>query len=451
MNICNNMRVGDGSNDRKNKISSIDKKSNGTLGVLCVGLGAVSTTLIAGVEAVKRGIAKPVGSLTQMQTIRLGKRSENRSPLIKNLLPLAGLDDLVWGAWDPIPDDAYVAAKKARVLEERDIEKIADKLRTIKPMKAVFSQDYVKNIHGDNVKKFSDKFEAAQLLIEDIKQFKKKHKCERLVMIWCASTEKYMAQTASHSNIEAFEKALKNNSHCISPSMIYAYAALKSGVPFVNGAPQLTVDIPALIKLAEENSVPIAGKDFKTGETVIKTTIAPMLKMKMLGLSGWFSTNILGNRDGEVLADEGSFKSKQMSKLSSLETILQPEMYPDLYNDIEHRVQITYYRPRGDNKESWNNIDIFGWMGYPMQIKINFLCRDSILAAPVALDLILLIDLAHRLGRKGPQEWLSFYFKSPMTIHPSQKPEHDLFIQHRILKNELRKMAGERVVDHSLE
>lgn len=424
-------------------------KPEGKLGVLLVGLGAVSTTFIAGVEAAKKGIAKPFGSLTQMQTIRLGKRADGRSPLIKDLIPLAELGSLVWGAWDPIPDNAYEAAKKARVLDKEHIESVKVELESVKPMTAVFSNEYVRNISGDNVKQISNKFEAADELIKDIDSFKKSNGCDRLVMVWCASTEKYMEKTTVHESIESFEKAMKENSSDISPSMIYAYAAIKSGVPFVNGAPGLTVDIPALISLAEKNGVPIAGKDFKTGETAVKTTIAPMLKMKMLGLNGWFSTNILGNRDGEVLDDPASFKTKQVSKVSALETILQPKMYPDLYGEIDHHVHITYYRPRGDNKEAWNNIDIFGWMGYPMQLKINFLCRDSILAAPIVLDLVLLMDLAQRAGRKGVQEWLSFYFKSPMIPPvPGLYPEHDLFIQHMMLKNELRRMAGEEPVAH---
>ena len=428
------------------------KPSVGKLGVLLVGLGAVSTTLIAGVEAAKKGIAKPIGSLTQMQTIRLGKRAEGRSPLIKDFVPIAKIADILWGAWDPITDNAYEAAMNAKVLSREHIDSVKAELESIKPMAAVFSNEYVKNISGSNVKKASNKFEAAKALIGDINQFKTANNCDRLVIVWCASTEKYMERTAAHDSIESFEKAMKENSPDISPSMIYAYAAIKSGVPFANGAPGLTVDFPALIDLAGKNGVPIAGKDFKTGQTLMKTTIAPMIKARMLKLDGWFSTNILGNRDGEVLADPQSFKSKEVSKLSVLDTILQPDMYPDLYSEVHHQVHINHYKPRGDNKEGWDNIDISGWMDYPMQIKVNFLCRDSILAAPIVLDLILFMDFAKRSGKSGVQEWLSFYFKSPMV--PNVKglyPEHDLFIQHMMLKNELRRMMGEEAISHAEE
>jgi myo-inositol-1-phosphate synthase len=428
------------------------RNPEGRLGVLLVGLGAVSTTLIAGVEAVKKGIAKPIGSLTQMQRIRLGKRADGRSPLINEFVPLAKMEDIVWGAWDPIPDDAYEAAKKANVLNKEHIESVRTELESVRPMEAVFYQEYVKNISGSNIKQTRSKFEAAEALIQDIQRFKKENGCDRAVMIWCASTERYLEQTAAHKTVESFEAAMKENSPDVSPSMIYAYAAIKSRVPFVNGAPGLSADIPALMQLADRCGVPIAGKDFKTGQTLVKTTIAPMLKMKMLGLDGWFSTNILGNRDGEVLDDPASFKTKQVSKLSVLETILQPQMYPELYSDIDHHVHINYYRPRGDNKEGWDNIDLFGWLGYPMQIKINFLCRDSILAAPLVLDLALFMDLAQRAGRKGVQEWLSFYFKSPMIPQvPGMYPEHDIFIQHRMLKNELRRMMGEELISHAEE
>ena len=429
-------------------------KPEGKLGVLLVGLGAVSTTFIAGVEAIKQGIAKPIGSLTQMQTIRLGKRTEGRSPLIKDFVPLADLNDIVFAAWDPIPDNAYEAALKAKVLSKEHIERVRPELEAIKPMEAVFYSDYVKNISGRNVKDVASKFEAANALIKDIERVKQENGCSRMVMIWCASTEKYMEKTAAHDSIESLEKAMRENSPDISPSMIYAYAAIKSKVPFANGAPGLTVDIPALVKFAEERSVPIVGKDFKTGQTLMKTVIAPMLKARMLKLDGWFSTNILGNRDGEVLDDPQSFKTKQVSKLSVLDTILQPDMYPELYKDLHHQVHINYYPPRGDNKEGWDNIDISGWMDYPMQIKVNFLCRDSILAAPIVLDLALFLDLAQRAGKAGVpgmggvQEWLSFYFKSPMTLTPVIKPEHDLFIQHMMLKNRLRAMMGETPVDH---
>lgn len=423
-------------------------KPEGKLGILLVGLGAVSTTVIAGVESVKKGMAKPIGSLTQMQTIRLGKRSEGRSLPIKEFVPLAELNDIVFAAWDPISDNAYEAALHAKVLSKEHIEQVRTELEAIKPMEAVFYSDYVKNISGSNVKKVASKFEAANALIKDIKNFKQESGCSRMVVVWCASTEKYMEQTKSHQSLATFEAAMKANSQDISPSMIYAYAAIMSGVPFVNGAPGLTIDTPVLIKLAEKKGVPIAGKDFKTGQTLMKTVIAPMIKARMLKLDGWFSTNILGNRDGEVLADPQSFKSKEVSKLSVLSTILQPDMYPDLYKDLQHQVHINYYKPRGDNKEGWDNIDISGWMDYPMQIKVNFLCRDSILAAPIVLDLALFMDLAQRANMGGVQEWLSFYFKSPITPTQDVKPEHDLFIQHMMLKNKLRQMMGEKTVNH---
>ncbi len=421
--------------------------AQGKLGVLLVGLGAVSTTFIAGVEAVKRGLAEPVGSLTQMGTIRLGKRTENRVPKIKDFVPLAELDDLVFGAWDIFPDSAYEAALQAGVLEKELLAQLKPQLQKIKPMRAVFDQHYVKRLNGTHIKEGKTKMDLAEQLIEEIAEFKRRHRCTRLVMIWAASTEVFMKPHPVHRTLRSFEKALKENHRAIAPSMIYAYAALRSGIPFANGAPNLTVDIPAMVELANENNVPICGKDFKTGQTLMKTIIAPGLKSRLLGLHGWYSTNILGNRDGEVLDDPDSFKTKEESKLSVLEYILQPELYPELYKDFSHLVRINYYPPRGDNKEGWDNIDIFGWLGYPMQIKINFLCRDSILAAPIVLDLALFLDLAQRAGMRGIQEWLSFYFKSPMTA-PGLYPEHDLFIQLMKLKNTLRHLRGEELITH---
>jgi myo-inositol-1-phosphate synthase len=423
------------------------KPATGRLGILTPGLGAVATTFIAGVEAIRRGQSKPIGSLTQMATIRLGKRTENRSPLIKDFVPLASLDDLVFGAWDPIPDDALTAAKKAGVLEERDLEPIAKFLRDIKPMPAVFDNRYVTRLHGDNVKKGKSKRDLAEQLRQDIRDFKRKHSLDRIVAVWCASTETFIKPGPQHATIEQLEKAMERNDDAISPSMLYAWACIMEGVPYCNGAPNLAVDTPALIQLANDRSVPISGKDFKTGQTWMKTVIAPGLKARMLGLAGWYSTNILGNRDGEVLDDPASFKTKEESKLSVLHTILQPENYPDLYKDFSHVVRINYYPPRGDNKEGWDNIDIFGWMGYPMQIKVNFLCRDSILAAPIVLDLALFSDFAQRAGMKGIQEWLSFYYKSPMAAAGLQ-PEHDLFIQQTKLKNTLRHLMGEDQITH---
>jgi myo-inositol-1-phosphate synthase len=419
----------------------------GRLGVLLVGLGAVSTTFIAGVEAIKRGIADPIGSLTQMGTIRLGRRTDNRVPLVKDFVPLAKLEDLVFGAWDIFPDSAYEAAIHAGVLEKELLLQLKPALQKIKPMKAVFDQSYVKRLNGDNVKTGKHKLELAQQLIKEIAEWRKKNRCSRVVMIWAASTEIFLRQHALHKTLDSFEKAMRENHKSIAPSMIYAYAALKSGIPFANGAPNLTVDIPALKSLAEKNRVPICGKDFKTGQTLMKTIIAPGLKSRLLGLHGWYSTNILGNRDGEVLDDPDSFKTKEESKLSVLEYILQPEVYPRLYKDFSHVVRINYYPPRGDNKEGWDNIDIFGWLGYPMQIKIDFLCRDSILAAPLVLDLALFLDLAQRTGMKGIQEWLSFYFKSPQTA-PGLYPEHDIFIQLMKLKNTLRHLRGEDLITH---
>jgi len=421
--------------------------AEGKLGILLVGLGAVSTTLVAGVESVKRGISEPIGSLTQMGTIRLGKRTDNRTPKIKDFVPLASLDDIVFGAWDIFHDTAFDAAMNAGVLDKDLLNQVSEQLNSLKPMPAVFEQNYVKRLHGENVKTGKNKMELAEQLIEDIARFKADNNCSRLVMVWAASTEIFLEESAVHGSIEAFEKGLYDSDPAIAPSMIYAYAAIKSGVPFANGAPNLTVDTPALLALAEQNRVPICGKDFKTGQTLMKTILAPGFKSRMLGLDGWYSTNILGNRDGEVLDDPENFKTKEESKLSVLEHILQPDVYPTLYKDFSHVVRINYYPPRGDNKEGWDNIDIFGWLGYKMQIKIDFLCRDSILAAPLALDLALFMDLAQRSGMKGIQEWLSFYFKAPQTP-PGLYPEHDLFIQLMKLKNTLRHLKGEDLITH---
>jgi myo-inositol-1-phosphate synthase len=424
------------------------KPATGKLGVLSVGLGAVATTFIAGVELARKGKAKPIGSLTQMATIRLGKRTEGRTPLIKEFVPLTELKDIVFGAWDPVPDNAYQAALHCGVLDKHEhVEPIAEFLKGITPMPAAFEQTYVKRLEGKNVKKEKTKKATAEALRKDIRDFKAKHGCERLVMIWCASTEIFIQAGPAHQTLEAFEKAMEANDPSIAPSMLYAYAAIMEGVPFANGAPNLSADIPCLEKLAVEKGVAIGGKDFKTGQTMLKTVLAPMFKARMLGVSGWYSTNILGNRDGEVLDDPESFKTKEESKLGVLEHILQPEKYGELYGNMYHKVRINYYPPRGDNKEGWDNIDIFGWLGYPMQIKVDFLCRDSILAAPLCLDLVLFFDLAQRAGMKGIQEWLSFYFKSPQTA-PGLYPEHDLFIQQTKLKNTLRWMMGEDQITH---
>ena len=420
--------------------------AKGKLGIMLVGLGAVSTTFIAGVENVRRGRALPIGSLTQMATIRLGKRTDKRAPKIKDFVPVADLQSLVFTAWDPIPDDAYTAAVKAGVLERHEhLEPIKAFLQGIKPMPAAFDQYYVKRLQGTNVKQGKTKRDLAEQLRNDICTFGKT--VDRVVIVWCASTEVFITPGPVHQSLAAFEKAMEQNDPAIAPSMLYGYAALMENVPFANGAPNLTVDIPALERLAEERKIPIGGKDFKTGQTMMKSVLAPAFKARMLGLAGWYSTNILGNRDGEVLDDPESFKTKEESKLGLLEHILQPEMYPDLYGKIYHKVRINYYPPRGDNKEGWDNIDIFGWLGYPMQIKVDFLCRDSILAAPLVLDLALFFDLAHRAGLSGVQEWLSFYFKSPQTA-PGLYPENDLFIQHTKLKNTLRWMMGEDQITH---
>jgi myo-inositol-1-phosphate synthase len=414
---------------------------------MLVGLGAVSTTFIAGVMAIRKGIARPIGSMTQMGTVRLGKRTESRTPLVKDFVPLASLDDLVFGGWDIFEDDCYDAALTAGVLEPSLLAQIKPEMEAIKPWPAVFDRQYVKRLDGPNVKKGANKMELAEQVRSDIRRFKQDNHLDRLVMIWCGSTEIFMVETEAHQSIEAFEKALLTNDVSIPSSMVYAYAALKEGIPFANGAPNLTVDVPALMELAQRNECPVAGKDFKTGQTLIKTVIAPGMKARLIGIKGWYSTNILGNRDGEVLDDPESFKTKEESKKSVLDFILQPDLYPELYKDLCHVVRINYYPPRGDNKEGWDNIDLVGWLGYPMQLKINFLCRDSILAAPIVLDLVLFLDMAARSGMSGIQEWLSFYFKSPMHAH-GLYPEHDLFIQSMKLKNTLRYLQGEDLITH---
>jgi myo-inositol-1-phosphate synthase len=419
----------------------------GKLGVLTPGMGAVSTTFMAGVELIRTGAAAPIGSLTQMGTVRLGKRTEKRTPRIDEFVPLAKPQDLVFGGWDVFPDNAYEAAAKGGVLDYVHLHKVEKFLKNIKPMKAAFDREFVKNLNGTHVKKAKNKRDLAEQLRDDIRSFKKKTGVDRVVMVWCGSTEAFLKPGPAHATIKSFEKAMKENHPSIAPSMLYAYAALQEDVPFANGAPNLTVDIPAMQQLAKEKALPIGGKDFKTGQTLMKTILAPGFKARMLGLNGWFSTNILGNRDGEVLDDPASFKTKEESKLSVLEYILQPSLYPQLYGNIYHKVRINYYPPRGDNKEGWDNIDIFGWLGYPMQIKVDFLCRDSILAAPIVLDLALFFDLAKRAGMRGIQEWLSFYFKSPMAA-PELYPEHDLFIQLMKLKNTLRWMMGEELITH---
>ena len=424
--------------------------AKGKLGVMIPGMGAVATTFVAGVEAIRKGLAKPIGSLTQMGTIRLGKRTDNNSPAIKDFVPLADLDDLVFTGWDIFEDDMYTAAAKAGVLDKELLTSIKPFLSSIKPRKAVFDRNYVRKLDGPNVKKGKNKMELAEQLREDIREFKKSSGADRLITIWCGSTETFLQPTAAHADLKSFEKAMTRNDENIAPSMIYAYASLSEGVPFANGAPNLTNDLPVMTELSRRNEAPICGKDFKTGQTLMKTILAPGFKARLLGVSGWYSTNILGNRDGEVLDDPGAFKTKEESKLGVLEHILQPKLYPDLYQNIFHKVRINYYPPRGDNKEGWDNIDIFGWLGYPMQIKVDFLCRDSILAAPIVLDLVLFLDLAKRsseLCGLGIQEWLSFYFKSPITL-PGLYPEHDLFIQSMKLKNTLRHLRGEELITH---
>ncbi len=423
------------------------EKASGKLGILTPGMGAVATTTYAGIMSIKKGISPPIGSLTQMGHIRIGDRSENRQPLIKDFVPLASLDDIVFGGWDPIDDNAYEAAMRAGVLEPHHLQPIREEMEAIKPMSAVFDQRWVKNLDGPNVKKGVNKLDLAEQIMDDIEQFKTENNCARLVIVWCGSTEAHQEIQEVHQSIENFEAGLKNDDPAISPSQMYAYAAITKKVPFANGAPNLSVDIPAIIQLAKKNNVPICGKDFKTGQTLLKTILAPGFKARLLGLNGWFSTNILGNRDGEVLDDPESFKSKEVSKLGVLEAILQPDIYPDLYKDLYHKVRINYYPPRRDNKEGWDNIDIFGWMQYPMQIKIDFLCRDSILAAPLVLDLALFMDLANRNNQKGVQEWLSFYFKSPQAVD-NLAAENDLFIQQTKLKNTLRLWMNEKPVTH---
>lgn len=421
--------------------------ATGKLGVLLVGLGAVATTTIAGVFAIRKGLAQPIGSLTQMGTIRLGKRTENRSPRIKDFIGLSGLDDLVFGGWDIFAEDCYAAARTAGVLEPSLLEQIRPEMEAIRPMPAVFDQRYVKRLSGPNVKTGKHKRDLADQLIADIRAFKAQHGCDRLVMVWTGSTEVFMTEAPVHKTLAAFEAGLLASDDAIPSSMIYAYAALKEGIPFANAAPNLTADVPALLELAAQTGAPVAGNDMKTGQTLIKTIIAPGLKARMIGVKGWYSTNILGNRDGEVLDDPESFKTKEESKKSALDYIFQPQLYPELYKDISHVVRINYYPPRGDNKEGWDNIDIVGWLGYPMQLKINFLCRDSILAAPIVLDSALFLDLAKRAGMSGIQEWLSFYFKAPMHA-PEVYPEHDLFIQLMKLKNTLRYLKGEELITH---
>jgi myo-inositol-1-phosphate synthase len=420
---------------------------DGRLGVLLPGLGAVSTTLIAGVELARKGLAIPIGSLTQLGTIRLGKRTDNRTPLIREFVPLAGIDDLTFGAWDIFPDTCYQSALKAGVVSQSQLEQVRPELDAITPWPAAFDPAYVKRLSGPHVKTAPNKLALAEQIMADIEAFRQRSGAARMVMVWCGSTESFLRPEDVHQRLTAFEAGLRANHPAIAPSMLYAYAALRLGIPFANGAPNLTVDIPALVELANARRVPICGKDFKTGQTLMKTIIAPGLKARMLGLKGWFSTNILGNRDGEVLDEPSSFRTKEESKLSVLDVILRQDLHPELYGDYVHRVSIHYYPPRGDNKEGWDNIDVFGWLGYPMQIKLNFLCRDSILAAPLVLDLALFLDLAQRAGMHGVQEWLSFYFKSPQTA-PGLYPEHDLFIQLMKLKNTLRHLRGEELITH---
>ncbi len=423
------------------------RPAKGKLGVLLPGMGAVATTFIAGVESIRKGHHKPIGSMTQMGTIRLGKRTDNNTPKISEFVPIAGLDDLVFGGWDIFEDNAFEAATHAGVLQEKDLEKIRPFMESVRPMPGVFDQSYVKKLTGTYIKTGKNKMDMAEQLMADIERFKTTNGCDRLVAVWCGSTEVYREPSDVHSSLAKFEAGLKNNDENIAPSAVYAYALIRSGVPYANGAPNLSVDFPAIAELAKQKGVPICGKDFKTGQTLMKTILAPGFKARYLGIEGWYSTNILGNRDGEVLDDPESFKSKEVSKLGVLEQMLQPHLYPDLYGNMSHVVRINYYPPRGDNKEGWDNIDIFGWLGYKMQIKIDFLCRDSILAAPLVLDLALFMDLAMRAGMSGTQEWLSFFFKSPMSA-PGLYPEHDLFIQLMKLKNTLRHMRGEELITH---
>jgi len=422
------------------------KEANGKLGILSVGVGAVATTFMAGTLLARKGQGVPVGSITQLATMRLGKREENRFPKIKDAVPLADMKDIVFGGWDIFEDDAYEAAAHAEVLTKEDLDKVKDEMKAIKPMKAVFDQDFVKRLHGTWVKSAPTKWELMEQVKQDIENFKKENNCDRIVVIWCGSTEVFTPLGEVHKSLAALEKGMKENHKDIAPSNIYAYAAVSMGIPYINGAPNLTVDIPAMWELAAKTQTPICGKDFKTGQTMLKTVLSPMFKTRMLGLNGWFSTNILGNRDGEVLDDPGSFKTKEESKLSVIDNILQPELYPELYGNVYHKVRINYYPPRKDDKEGWDNIDLFGWLGYKMQMKVDFLCKDSILAAPLCLDLVLFTDLAKRAGMSGIQDWLSFYFKSPMH-EPNKIAEHDLFIQYVKLKNTLRQMIGEETID----
>ncbi len=421
--------------------------ATGKLGILLPGMGAVATTFVAGCIAVRRGLGQPIGAFTQMGTVRLGKRTENRKPNVNDIVPLAQLDDLVFGGWDLFEDNVYEAASHAEVLDKSLLNEIKDELAAIKPMKAVFDKNYVKRLEGSHVKTGATKMDLAEQLMEDIRTFKKENGCDRVVMVWCGSTEIYIEQGAVHETVEALEEGLRNNHPDIAPSMIYAYAAVKMGVPYANGAPNLSCDVPAMVELSQQTGTPIAGKDFKTGQTLMKTVLAPGLKARYLGIDGWFSTNILGNRDGAVLDDPDNFKTKEVSKLGVLEQILEPELHKELYGDMYHKVRINYYPPRGDNKEGWDNIDIKGWLGYPMQIKVDFLCRDSILAAPLVLDLAILLDLAKRSEMKGIQEWLSFYLKSPQTKE-GLYPQHDLFKQFEKLKNTIRHIAGEDIINH---
>jgi myo-inositol-1-phosphate synthase len=423
------------------------KPASGKLGILTPGMGAVSSTFMAGIEAIRKGLSLPIGSVTQMGHIRLGKRTDDRQPLVKNFVPLTEMDDLVFGGWDIFPDSVYEAASKAGVLPQNMLDQLESELSAIRPMEAVFDNYYVKKLDGSYIKTGKSKLELAEALIQDMDDFRSRHGCERLVMIWCGSTEIFLQKSEVHQDLDAFEKGLREDHPQIAPSMIYAYAALKAGVPYANGAPNLSADIPALEQLSQQTGTPICGKDFKTGQTLMKTILAPGFKARLLGMNGWFSTNILGNRDGEVLDDPESFKTKEESKLGVLGTILQPDLYPDLYGNLYHKVRINYYPPRGDNKEGWDNIDVFGWCGMPMQIKVDFLCRDSILAAPLVLDLALFLDLAKRAGMSGIQEWLSFFFKSPV-VPEGLYAEHDLFIQQKKLKNTLRWMMGEAPITH---
>jgi len=421
--------------------------ATGKLGILMPGLGAVATTFIAGCVAVRKGLGQPIGALSQMATIRLGKRTEKRNPHINKVVPITDLNDLIFGGWDIFEDNVYEAASNAKVLDQNLLDSIKNELQEIKPMKAVFDKNYVKKLDGTNVKSGANKMELAEMVMEDIRQFKEKNNCERLVMVWCGSTEIYIEEGEVHQTIGKLEEGLRNNDPDIAPSMIYAYAAVKMGIPYANGAPNLSCDVPAMVELANQTNTPIAGKDFKTGQTLMKTVLAPGLKARYLGIDGWFSTNILGNRDGEVLDDPDNFKTKEVSKLGVLEQILEPELHPELYGNMYHKVRINYYPPRGDNKEGWDNIDIKGWLGYPMQIKVDFLCRDSILAAPIVLDLALFLDLAKRANMKGIQEWLSFYLKSPQ-VGKGLYPQHDLFKQFEKLKNTIRHIGGEDIITH---